>query len=435
YEKAVNFTNDTLLDYTDISNLVSWKNQKGFYAEYFDNKNLEGSPVLTRYENTIAHELSEGQILSAPLKSINYSARYSADFTPVTSGDITFELNADDGYRFFVDGKELINAWTRNRWGARTYKLKAEKNKTYRLVVEYYQGEGNATVKLRTGKFKKTDFKALANRVKDADAIIFAGGISPQLEGEEMKVDFPGFNGGDRTTIQLPKVQTEILKALKATGKPVVFVMMTGSAIAIPWEAANVPAIVNAWYGGQSAGRALADVLFGDYNPAGRLPITFYKSDKDLPDFNDYSMKNRTYRYFTGLPLYGFGYGLSYTSFRYDQLQLPLKAGINSKMQVSVRVTNTGKMDGEEVVQLYVSNTAKKMNTPVRSLKGFTRISLKAGESRIVSFDLKPEDLSIIGDDGNALPVSGKVMLSVGGSQPDAMSTTKKKTINGILNL
>ena len=275
----------------------------------------------------------------------------------------------------------------------------------------------------------------MVNRIKDADAIIFAGGISPQLEGEEMKVPFPGFDGGDRTTILLPKVQTEILKALKATGKPVVFVMMTGSAIAIPWEASNLPAIVNCWYGGQSAGTALADVLFGDYNPAGRLPVTFYKSDKDLPDFNEYSMKNRTYRYFTGQPLYGFGYGLSYTSFRYDQLQLPVKSGINTTVKVSVRVTNTGKMDGEEVVQLYVSATGKKTNVPLRSLKGFSRILLKAGESRIVSFELKPEDLSFYGEDGNLLPLSGKVTISIGGSQPDAVSNSKKKTINGVLNL
>jgi beta-glucosidase len=341
-------------------------------------------------------------------------------------------LNADDGYRFFVDGKEQINAWTRNRWGARTYKLQAEKNKTYRLVLEYYQGEGTATVKLRAGHFKKTDFKALTRRVKDADAIIFAGGISPQLEGEEMRVDYPGFHGGDRTTIQLPKVQTELLKALKTTGKPVVFVMMTGSAIAIPWEAQNIPAIVNAWYGGQSAGTALADVLFGDYNPAGRLPVTFYKTDKDLPDFNDYSMKNRTYRYFTGKPLYGFGYGLSYTSFRYDQLQLPEMPARQSYGPVSVRITNTGKLDGEEVVQLYVSGE-NKINAPLRSLKRFARITLKAGESRVVQFFLTPEDLSIFDDNGKIMKFSDKITISIGGSQPDTETNAKKKTVSRIV--
>jgi len=161
----------------------------------------------------------------------------------------------------------------------------------------------------------------LINKLKDVDAIVFAGGISPQLEGEEMKVTVPGFKGGDRTSIMLPTVQTTVMKALQQTGKPVVFVMMTGSAIAIPWENENIPAIVNAWYGGQSAGTAVADILFGDYNPSGRLPVTFYASDKDLPDFSSYDMSNRTYRYFTGKALYPFGYGLSYSTFTYSALQ------------------------------------------------------------------------------------------------------------------
>ncbi|MFL5808521.1 MAG: glycoside hydrolase family 3 C-terminal domain-containing protein [Flavisolibacter sp.] len=435
YEKAINFTNDTMLAYSDITEQLSWNNEKGFYAEYFNNRELKGTPVLTRMEKTIAHEWQEGTILTDTIRALNFSARYSTDFIAPVTGDITFELDADDGYRFLVDGKEEINAWTRNRWGARTFKLNTEKNKTYRLVLEFNQGEGKASVRLRTGHFQKTDFAALANRIKDADAIVFVGGISPQLEGEEMRVDYPGFNGGDRTSILLPKVQTELLKALKATGKPVVFVMMTGSAVAIPWEAENIPAIMNAWYGGQFAGTAVADVLFGDYNPAGRLPVTFYKSDNDLPDFNDYSMKNRTYRYFKGQPLYGFGYGLSYTSFKYDQLKLPAQTLKGRTIPLTVRVTNTGKMDGEEVVQLYVSGQDKNLQTPVRSLKGFTRILLKAGESKIVRFDLKPEDVSILDDEGKTKPFSGKVLISVGGSQPDASTNSLKKTVQGYLNL
>jgi beta-glucosidase len=217
---------------------------------------------------------------------------------------MTFEVEADDGYRFLINDREALNAWQRNRWGARTYKLQTKKDSVYKIVLEYWQGEGKANVRLRAGNFEKTNFNALAGRIKDADAIIYVGGISPQLEGEEMRVDFPGFNGGDRTSILLPAVQTELLKTLKSTGKPVVFVVMTGSAIAIPWENENIPAIINAWYGGQAAGTAIADVLFGDYNPAGRLPVTFYKNDNDLPGFSDYSMNNRTYRYFKGEALY-----------------------------------------------------------------------------------------------------------------------------------
>lgn len=434
YEKAVNFTNDTLLQYVDISQQFSWQGQKGFQAEYFNNRDLAGSPIAKRMEAAVDNIWQEGQQVVDTLKAYNFSVRYTTDFKAANTGNITFELDADDGYRFFVDGKEVLNAWTRNRWGARTFKLSTEKDKIYRLVVEYYQVDGKANVHLRAGNFVKTDMTALANRVKDADAIVFVGGISPQLEGEEMRVDYPGFNGGDRTTILLPGVQTALLKALKATGKPVVFVMMTGSAVAIPWEDQNLPAIVNAWYGGQDAGTAIADVLFGDYNPSGRLPLTFYKSDSDLPDFNDYSMTNRTYRYFTGKPLYPFGHGLSYTRFQYNDLKLPAKRTKNNNAIVSVKVTNSGTMDGEEVVQLYVANQDTKTKAPLRSLKGFQRIFLKSGASKVVQFNLTLEDLSVIDDNGNPKPFSGKVLISIGGSQPDTTTLKSKKTVQAYLN-
>ncbi|OCX54788.1 glycosyl hydrolase [Mucilaginibacter sp. PPCGB 2223] len=279
----------------------------------------------------------------------------------------------------------------------------------------------------------KPDFDAVANRVKDADAIIFVGGIAPQLEGEEMRVAKAGFSGGDRTSILLPQVQTDLLKALKKTGKPVVFVMMTGSAIAVPWEAENLPAIVNAWYGGQSAGTAIADVLFGDYNPAGRLPVTFYKSDDDLPKFDDYSMANRTYRYFKGKPLYGFGYGLSYTNFKYDNLTVPASISKNGKATVSVKITNTGKMDGEEVAELYLSHWNVK--APIRALKGFERLFLKAGESKVVKFELSAQDLSLIDDKGHVVTPVGKLKISIGGSQPDEQTEAKGKTISKTVTL
>jgi beta-glucosidase len=386
-------------------------------------------------ENKLDNFWQEGEIVTGTLKAYNFSARYTTDFTATTNGDITFELEADDGYRFLVDDKEQINAWTRNRWGARTYKMQTEKNRTYRLTVEYLQEEGKASVRLRAGNLERTDLNVLVNRIKGADAIVYVGGISPQLEGEEMKVNFPGFNGGDRTSILLPQVQIDLIKALKSTGKPVVFVMMTGSAIAVPWEADNIPAIVNAWYAGQSAGAAIADVLFGDYNPAGRLPVTFYKSDIDLPDFNDYSMDNCTYRYFKGQPEYAFGYGLSYTSFSYDQLKAPATIGQGKMAMVSAKVTNTGKRDGEEVVQLYVSHQNQNTKTPVRALKGFKRIFLKAGESKIVDFALTPENLSFVDDAGKVKQLPGKISISIGGSQPDALTKASKKTVEKILEV
>jgi beta-glucosidase len=436
YEKAVNFTNDTLLAYADISTNCSFDGKKGFRAEYFNNKELEGSPAASLTETTIDHFWQEGQLVTGAVRANNFSTRYTTNYTADKDGSITLEVEADDGYRLFVDDKEVLNAWTRNRWGARTYKLNTEKNKTYKLVLEYWQGEGKGNVRLRAGNFEQTNYANLLERVKDADVILFAGGISPQLEGEEMRVDYPGFNGGDRTSIMLPAVQTELMKKLQASGKPVVFVMMTGSAIAIPWENEHIPAIINAWYGGQSAGTAIADVLFGDYNPAGRLPVTFYKSDADLPSFMSYDMSGRTYRYFTGEALYPFGYGLSYTSFRYDALSIPATANRKGTLKVTVRVTNSGKADGDEVVQLYISHPGVKGKAPVRQLKGFQRINLKAGASRLVSFTLTPEQFSLINEaDGQSYIPSGKLMLSVGGGQPGVKNNTTSNVLTKTINV
>lgn len=418
YEKAVNFTNDTLLVYKNISSQYSFHGNQGFQAEYFSNKELTGEPVLVRTEKEINHNWQEGEKISPELTALNFSARYTTDYTATKDGEINFEVEGDDGYRLLIDGKEVLNAWQRNRWGARTIKLITEKNKHYTLTLEYIQNEGKASIQLRAGNFEKTNLTALANRLKDVDVILFIGGISPQLEGEEMKVSQPGFNGGDRTSILLPAIQSKAMKALEASGKPVVFVMMTGSALAIPREAIQIPAIVNAWYGGQSAGTAIADVLFGDYNPAGRLPVTFYKSDADLPDFNNYSMENRTYRYFKGKPLYPFGYGLSYSKFKYDQLKIPLQIAKNKDLKVTVRITNTSKRAGDEVVQLYLTHQKSNMPTPIRALKGFKRIYLTAGQSKIIEFTLRPEDLSIMNDYGQAIEPSGRVLISMGGGQP-----------------
>jgi beta-glucosidase len=220
-----------------------------------------------------------------------------------------------------------------------------------------------------------------------------------------------------------------LMKTLKQTGKPVVFVMMTGSAVAIPWEAENIPAIVNAWYGGQAAGAAVADILFGDYNPAGRLPVTFYKSDADLPPFTDYTMDNRTYRYFKGKPLFGFGYGLSFTTFKYDALNIPAKISKGKVVEVIAKVSNTGKMNGDEVVQLYITNQDQTIKAPIKSLKGFTRISLNAGESKEVKFSLNPEDLSYINANGESVQFTGKVLISVGGSQPDEAAKSSSNMV------
>ncbi|SHM44029.1 beta-glucosidase [Chitinophaga jiangningensis] len=426
YEKAINYTDDSLLVYRDITPFLSFNGQAGIQAQYFNNDNLQGEPLHTVIEKEIDHYWSEGQTPAPGLSTTRFSGRYTTYLKASATEPLNIEMDADDGYRLYVNGKIRIDAWQRNRWGARQFQLPVVKDSVYKLVVEFYQNEGNASIRLKAGNRVKTDFNALAQRVKDADVIIYAGGISPQLEGEEMPVKVPGFNGGDRTTIQLPAVQTQLLQALQSTGKPVVFVMMTGSAIACPWEDRNLPAIVNAWYGGQQAGNAIADVLFGDYNPSGRLPVTFYQSDSDLPAFSDYSMKGRTYRYFQGKALYPFGYGLSYTNFTYKQLTI-------TGNTAAATVTNTGTREGEEVVQLYISHPGIP-GAPVKALKGFQRIALRPGESRQVQFKITPDDLALVDTNGHLYTPKGKALVSIGGGQPGVANKTTSNVLTATVD-
>ena len=256
------------------------------------------------------------------------------------------------------------------------------------------------------------DYGKLASSVADADVIIYAGGLSSKLEGEEMSVRIDGFDRGDRTSIALPGVQRRMLEALVSTGKPVVFVLMTGSAVGLEWENENIPAILNAWYGGQAGGEAVADILFGDFNPSGKLPVTFYGSVEDLPDFEDYSMKDRTYRYFKGTPVYAFGHGLSYTSFKFGKGKVV--TADDGTREFVVKVRNTGKRDGETVVQLYVSRPDAPQ-APIKALKGFANVELKAGQGTVVRIPLTDE--AFLGwneEEARMEPVSGKYELLYG---------------------
>ena len=264
-------------------------------------------------------------------------------------------------------------------------------------------------------------FQKAIDLAKSSDVVIFIGGITSGLEGEEMKVDYEGFNGGDKTSLNIPKVQEDLLKLLHSTGKPIVLILTSGSALAVNWENKNIPAIVQLWYPGEEGGTALADVLFGDFNPAGRLPITFYKSVEQLPSFDDYNMKGRTYRYFEGEPLFSFGYGLSYSKFKYSNLILPDEIKAGNEIKVSVEVQNTSKVAGDEVVELYVKDIESSELTPINSLQGFKRINLKPDEKKIVEFVLNPKQLSLIksvNDKVQHVVEPGLFEISVGGSQP-----------------
>ncbi len=257
---------------------------------------------------------------------------------------------------------------------------------------------------------------------KKAEIIIMCMGITPRLEGEQMRVTVDGFNGGDRTRIDLPDIQQELIKEIHALGKPVILVLLNGSALAINWEKDNIPAILETWYGGQAAGEALADVIFGDYNPGGRLPVTFYKSVEDLPAFTDYKMENRTYRYFKGEPLFPFGYGLSYTTFKYSNLKVVKSCNVGDTLKVAVKVQNTGKLAGDEVVELYISNLNSSVPVPLRALKGFKRIHLNAGESKMVTFTVAPDAFSIIDESNKRVIKPGQFLINVGGHQPSIKS-------------
>lgn len=266
-------------------------------------------------------------------------------------------------------------------------------------------------------------FRSVAERAKKADVIIFVGGISADYEGEAGDAGaggYVGFIGGDRTTIKLPSVQTELLKFLKRTGRPLIVVNMSGSVMSFEWEHRNVDAIIQAWYGGQAAGDAIIDIIFGDYNPAGRMPLTTYRSDADLPDFDNYSMSNRTYRYFKGEPLYPFGYGLSYTSFSYGKVSCDSLVETGRNVKIKANVKNVGKRAGEEVVQCYLIHPQKtSKQVPLCALKGFQRIHLLPGEEKEISFLLTPEELALTQENGEWMEQAGRIKIYIGGGQPE----------------
>jgi len=419
YHPGVGLTDDSISIPVNLGKALKADGKVGFKAEYFNNRKFEGDPVFVQYEKDIDFFGARQHKILSNLNPGMVAVRWTSVLTSTKDDVILFEITSDDsGFRLFVNDKILIDRFSYQEARVEYCRIPVKAGQKYTLRFEFAQENEGGGVSLSAVERTKSDLNALAETVKAADAIVFIGGISPSLEGEEMPVNVSGFNKGDRTSIALPEVQTEAMKVLKATGKPVIFVMLTGSALAVKWEDENLPAIINAWYGGQDAGTALADVLFGDYNPAGRLPVTFYASDNDLPPYEDYSIEGRTYRYFTGEALYPFGYGLSYTEFTYSDLQLPQNVATGDSVKVSVLVTNTGKRNGEEVVQLYVSLLDRKVPVPLRSLQGVQRVKLQVGESCKVEFTLSPEQFSNIDALMQRCVEPGKVLVTVGGQQP-----------------
>jgi len=376
--------------------------QQGLKGEYFRGRDLSGSPVMTRVDPRVAFRwdrgaptddlVARGELPSASaLPGDDFSVRWTGQLLPPQSGRYEIVVGANDGFRLFLDGRELLDGWeTNERVRSRSATIDLEAGRAYDLRLEYFEDIRDAEVRLawrRPGA--QPPFAEAMNVARQADAIVFVGGLTGDVEGEEMKVSYPGFAGGDRTDLRMPASQQQLLESLRATGKPVVLVLTTGSALAIDWAKAHLPAILVAWYPGQRGGTAVADVLFGAVSPSGRLPVTFYKASEKLPPFDDYSMRGRTYRYFSGQALYPFGHGLSYSRFEYSALRLDRSSvAPTGQLTAALLVKNVGSRTADEVVQLYLRALDPKAPHARKDLRGVARVSLAAGESRQIEFTI-----------------------------------------------
>ena len=363
--------------------------KQGIKATYWNNADRTGNPVITTQITDPMKLTTAGQHeFASGVKLEGFSALYESELLAPQTEEIVFKVGATGYFELFVNGKSIAKY---NNWRTIPSRIayNVEKGKSYKIEIRYAQlNDWQANLELDLGKEVDVDYTGLINKLKGIDTVVFVGGLSTLLEGEEMPVTYPGFKGGDRTDIELPEVQRNCLKALKAAGKKVIFVNCSGSAIALVPETQSCDAILQAWYGGESGGQAVADVLYGDYNPSGKLPITFYKSMKQLPeDFEDYSMKGKTYRFMSD-PLFAFGYGLSYTTFSVGKGRLSKsKILTNEAATLTVPVTNKGKRKGTEVIQVYVRKTGD-VNGPLKTLRGFKKIELDSGKTANATIEL-----------------------------------------------
>jgi beta-glucosidase len=429
FQPGMNFLRTEVPVPSDV--LTTSDGKPGLQAEYFSNE-LKGSPQVTRVDPNVNLQVfrPDADAVVPPQGMRDFSVRWSGFLTPTESGSYRIGLSGSMN-RLWFNGKLSLDDSELHDPHPRTVPVQLQKGHRYPVKVEYLRGGfGTRLVWLSVLANPTADAIAAA---KSADAVVAVVGITSQLEGEEMKVDVPGFKGGDRTSIDLPKEEEDLLEALGATGKPLVVVLMNGSALAVNWANQHANAIMDAWYSGEEGGTAIAETLSGANNPAGRLPVTFYTGIDQLPPFEDYAMNNRTYRYFEGQPLYPFGYGLSYSKFQYSDVKLSTNDVIaGSPLTVDADVKNVSQRDGDEVVELYLT-FPKLLGTPLRALRGFTRVHIAAGATQHVQFTLNPRDLSMVDLAGDRWDASGNYTLTVGGGQPgtsSAMAATQF-TISG----
>ncbi len=402
-----------------MASQCSFDGKKGMKGTFWNNRRMEGKPVTTQYYTSPLAVTTFGMHNFAPgVQLEDFSAKYETVFTPNEAGEYVVNVDGCGHFELYIDGVQKFrhHIWrtTPNRVA-----IQAEKGKSYNIEVRFsHIHTYNANLAINIAKEHPIDYNETIAQLKGIDKVVFVGGISPALEGEEMPVNIEGFKGGDRTSIELPKVQRDFLKALKAAGKQVIFVNCSGSAIALLPETETCDAILQAWYPGQEGGTAVADVLFGDVNPAGKLPVTFYKSDSQLPDYEDYSMKGRTYRYFTDA-LFPFGYGLSYTTFELDTPRIIDTTVNNPGFNFAVTVKNAGQRDGTEIVQLYIRNQ-QDPDGPLKTLRAFKRVHVKAGQSADVKLTLSRESFEFWDSETNTMRVKpGNYEVLIGTSSQD----------------
>ena len=392
------------------------RTKHGLTAEYFDNVNLEGEPVIRRVDADV--NFTWAFVGVTPKLKTNYSVRWTGALAPSETRDYIVGFTGQDGYRVWIDGEPLVDDWTAHRPSTtQTKPIHLVAGKLYAIKIEYFQTIRSAEAKLVWGMPGREEENAV-KAARESDLVVMVLGLSARIEGEEMKVKADGFSGGDRTSLDLPAPQEQLLENVCAAGKPVVLVLTNGSALAVNWANEHVPAILEAWYPGEAGGAAVAEALAGDFSPAGRLPITFYKSIDQLPSFDDYAMANRTYRYFSGEPLYPFGYGLSYTTFQYSEPHVSSDSiASDDSVTISAKVKNHGTMDSDEVVQLYLTHDGI-AGAALKELRGFQRVHLARGQEKTVTFTLRDRDLSIVDPEGKRRIARGPIQAWIGGGQP-----------------
>jgi beta-glucosidase len=427
YEPGCDRTQDMAVKSLFHECAINGKN--GFQAQYWNTRTPEGEPVVTDVLATPFHLTTTGATAFAAGVNIrDFSARYKTVFNPTKSGEVAFQFQNMGRATLTINGELVV----RNIFAATpniVHKMEVEAGKSYEIEINFSAGNFDASLNFDFGTLVPFDLSASIEKVKDADIVVFAGGIAPSLEGEEMRVTVPGFKGGDRTDIELPAIQRRMLQALKTAGKKVVFVNFSGSAMGFVPETQSCEAILQAWYPGQAGGTAIANVLFGQYNPSGKLPVTFYKNVEQIPDFENYSMRGRTYRFMTEKPLFPFGFGLSYTTFNIGEAKVfNAEAEPDENVELAVPVTNAGKTDGTETIQIYVRKTGD-TDGPLKTLKAFQRIAVAAGKTEKAEISLPYNSFEFFNRESGKMAVIPGEYEVYYGSSSDEKDLKKAKVV------